>query len=124
MILPTFRIEYTLYIKITVCLTIFIIKIDSNIIYFNYIFNMAYKYLQQILPIEIINIIGEFDNTSKEHMNNVIKELKEYNDKVYEYESAQYYESVFGYDREINSKFKKSWEMESPYLLSRSKWRF
>lgn len=84
---------------------------------------MAYKYLQQILPIEIINIIGEFDNTSKEHMNNVIKELKEYNDKVDEYESAQYYESVFGYDREINTKFKKSWEMESPYLLS-SKWRF
>ena len=56
-------------------------------------------------------------------MNNVIKELKEYNDKVDEYESAQYYESVFGYDREINTKFKKSWEMESPYLLS-SKWRF
>ena len=50
-------------------------------------------------------------------MNHVIKELNEYNDKVYEYERAQYYEWVRGYDNEPNTNIKKSWQMKCPFLL-------
>jgi len=50
---------------------------------------MNYKKLETILPVEIINYIGEFDNTSKEKMNNVIQELNEYNHKIEEYWAEQ-----------------------------------
>jgi len=82
-----------------------------------------YKELYNILPIEIINYIADYNNNSKENMNNVIIELQEYNDKVHEYERAQYCEWLGGDRYELNTNIKKSWEMESPYLLS-NKWRF
>ena len=44
-----------------------------------------YKELYNILPIEIINYIAEYNNYSKENMNHVIQELNEYNDKIEEY---------------------------------------
>ena len=40
---------------------------------------MNYKELYSILPVEIIRHIGDYDNTAKEHMTNVIQELNEYN---------------------------------------------
>ena len=46
---------------------------------------MNYKKLHEILPLEVIKYIGEFDNTSQERMNNVIQELNEYNHKIEEY---------------------------------------
>ncbi len=46
---------------------------------------MNYKQLYKILPLDIIKYIGNYDNTSKERMNNVIQELIEYNDKIEEY---------------------------------------
>lgn len=62
---------------------------------------MNYKQLYKILPLDIIKYIGDFDNTSKERMNNVIQELNEYNDKIEEYWSEDkqaYYMS----DRQIS----------------------
>ena len=53
---------------------------------------MSYNILNSILPIEIVQHIFEYDNTSKANMNNVIKELDDYNHKVEEYECEQYYE--------------------------------
>jgi hypothetical protein len=52
---------------------------------------MNYKQLHKILPIDIIKYIGDYDNTSKERMNNVIQELNEYNDKIEEYWAEQKY---------------------------------
>lgn len=46
---------------------------------------MNYKELYSILPLDIIKYIGDYDNTSKERMNNVIQELNDYNDKIEEY---------------------------------------
>lgn len=46
---------------------------------------MNYKELYSILPVDIIKYIGDYDNTSKERMNNVIKQINEYNEKVKEY---------------------------------------
>ncbi len=46
---------------------------------------MKYKELYNILPVEVIKYIGEFDNTSKKNMNKVIQELNEYNDAIEEY---------------------------------------
>jgi len=50
---------------------------------------MNYKQLETILPIEVINYIGEFDSTSKEKMDLAIKELNEYNHKIEEYWGEQ-----------------------------------
>lgn len=53
---------------------------------------MSYKVLNSILPIEIVRHVSEYDNTSKVNMNNVIKELDNYNLNIEKYESEQYYE--------------------------------
>lgn len=46
---------------------------------------MKYNELYNILPVELIKYIGEYDSSSKEKMNNVIQELNEYNHKIEEY---------------------------------------
>ena len=46
---------------------------------------MKYSELYNILPVELIKYIGEFDSTSKEKMDLAIKELNEYNHKIEEY---------------------------------------
>lgn len=80
---------------------------------------MNYKELYSILPVEIIRHIGDYDNTAKEHMTNVIQELNEYNLKVEQYESEQYYEWLL--DESEIFVIKKSnpdWgNKQSPYLL-------
>ena len=86
---------------------------------------MKYKELYKILPVELIKYIGEFDNTSKERMNNVIQELNEYNHKIEEYWSEDeqaYYMS----DWQIS--YRQKWDPQFgnrayPGLLS-NKWRF
>lgn len=81
---------------------------------------MNYKELYSILPVEIIRHIGDYDNTAKEHMTNVIQELNDYNLKVEQYESEQYYEWLL--DESEIFVIKKSnpdWgQMPCPYLLN------
>ena len=63
---------------------------------------MNYKQLYKILPLDIIKYIGNYDNTSKERMNNVIQELIEYNDKIEEYwreDEQVYYMSYWDISR-------------------------
>lgn len=84
---------------------------------------MKYKLLENILPLELVIYISEFDNTSKENMNKVIQELNDYNDRVDEYEMVQHYEWVWGDRLELNTNKRKSWQMKCPYLLTND-WRF
>lgn len=89
---------------------------------------MNYKELNSILPIDIIKYIGDYDNTSKERMNVVIQELNDYNDKIEEYESEQYYEWLLD-EWEILALKKRdpTWgNKQSPYLLkyTNSKYKF
>ena len=70
-----------------------------------YVFGIVWPILYLLFGIINLNIINN------KNMNHVIKELNEYNDKVYEYEWVQ------GYDYEPNTNIKKSWQMKSPYLL-------
>jgi len=80
---------------------------------------MNYKELYSILPIDIIKYIGDYDNTAKEHMTNIIQELNEYNLKVEQYESEQYYEWLLD-EWEISALKKRdpTWgNKQSPYLL-------
>jgi len=86
---------------------------------------MKYKELYNILPLEVIKYIGEFDNTSKERMNNVIQELNEYNHKIEEYWSEDeqaYYMSDWQIScrRRLDPQFGNR---PDPRLLS-NKWRF
>lgn len=63
---------------------------------------MEYKELYNILPVEVIIYIGEFDNTSKKNMNTVIQELNEYNDAIEEYwreDEQVYYMSYWDISR-------------------------
>ena len=48
---------------------------------------MDYKTLNTLLPKELIIYIGYYDNTSKQKMDRVIKELDDFKEKVLEYES-------------------------------------
>jgi len=86
---------------------------------------MKYKELYKILPVELIKYIGEFDNTSKERMNNVIQELNEYNHKVEEYWDEQEKEWLMS-DWQLTCR--RRWDPQfanrsDPRLLS-NKWRF
>jgi hypothetical protein len=46
---------------------------------------ISYKLLYNTLPTDVVNHIASFNNTSKLNMNNVIKEINHYIDKVREY---------------------------------------
>jgi len=80
---------------------------------------MNYKELYSILPVEIIRHIGDYDNTAKEHMTNVIQELNDYNLKVEQYESEQYYEWLLDeLEIFVIKKSNPDWgQMPCPYLL-------
>ena len=81
---------------------------------------MAYKELCKHLPNELVECIFDFESNAKVNMNNVIKELNDYNEKVEEYESEQYYESLLeewallSYFKRMNPKREKK---TCPYLL-------
>jgi hypothetical protein len=78
-----------------------------------------YNYLEQILPIELVDHIFQYDGTFKQNMDNVIEELHKYNDKIEEYWTEQEQEWYMS-DWQISCR--RRWDPQfanraSPYIL-------
>jgi len=80
---------------------------------------MDYKTLNGLLPKELVIYIGYYDNSSKQNMNRVIKELDDFREKVLEYEA---YEKMLYYLDEWEESNRKKHglsidSMEDPILV-------
>ena len=80
---------------------------------------MDYKTLNGLLPKELVIYIGYYDNSSKQNMNRVIKELDDFREKVLEYEA---YEKMLYYLDEWEESNRKKYglsidSMEDPILV-------
>jgi hypothetical protein len=81
---------------------------------------MSFKLLTKILPIEIVEMIHEYDDTYKLKMNNVIKQIENLNNAVDEY---WYFDEMLYYmtEQEENNRLKLGLPISMDWPLSEKK---